>query len=110
MSEPQIDHVYEHEQGYWVIAATAQEAALFYRRHQENVVGEDADPGLSDSAGWSPMADDAPFTFDFQGPVPEGERIPGGASLSARQGCITATAPAGAWATLGRQWLGSTEW
>lgn len=94
------DHVYQHEAGYYVVAASPQEAVFFYRRHQEEVVGEDPSewPELLDPAQWTPMDDDELFTFDYQGPIPEGQQPPAGAVREAAQGCVKATAPASCWA------------
>ena len=57
---------------------------------------------------WRQEPDDKPLTIDFSGAdKPEPGQYPDGATLS--EDGWKVTAPAGDWATLGRQWLGSTE-
>jgi len=91
-----------------VVATDVQDAIAVANEFYGPPYGEHPEDDLPPDE-WTCLPDDEPVTIDYsQVDGPTEADMPPGATLSADG--MEVTAPAAAWASMGRRWLSSTEW
>lgn len=100
-------HIFRFGIGEELVSAHSVADAIRVVAEQRNEPGDLTEELPPDE--WTQLADDEPLTINFEeADKPEPGDYPEGATLS--EDGWKATAPAGAWAAMGREWIGSTEW
>jgi len=102
-------HVYRFGAGEeQVVATDVQDAIAVANEFYGPPYGEHPEDDLP-AGEWRCLPDGESVTIDYsQVDGPKEAEIPPGATLSADG--MEVTAPAVAWASMGRRWLSSTEW